>query len=95
LKCPIGVYRANDGAYRGFSESWRRTTGERISHLIGVYDQGQQPHQRCSLRLAVSLKVSSTENPAIFTVMLDNKGVAVIGPAVIPGTMVPARQIDG
>jgi hypothetical protein len=43
----------------------------------------------------VSLKVSSTENPAMFMVMLDNKPVAVIGPALIPGTMIAARQIDG
>jgi hypothetical protein len=40
------------------------------------------------------LKVSTAEDTTSFTVMLDSKPAPLIGPAVIPGTMVAAKQVN-
>jgi hypothetical protein len=43
---------------------------------------------------ANGLKVSTAEDTTTFTVMLDSKPAPLVGPAVIPGTMVAAKQVN-
>jgi len=86
-----------DGKKVVVTMQFRRTTGE-AQGLAAVWQavsyHSTIPNQVTIEAMGDRLKVSTGQQPSVYTAALDGKPVPVTGPAIISGTMVALKLID-